>query len=150
MYSIPVPDSYGYVLLSCLVGHLVANTMMSGAVMEARKTFQIGYPNCYATPGYHDKADEFNRVQRGHMNYFEQLTCFTACALIGGLKHPWLSVASSVFFHLGSIFYQKGYADLKLDVKMARYKKGGGLKYIGFFTAIGTTISLSGSICGWW
>jgi glutathione S-transferase len=39
--------------------------------MKARKEYGIGYPNLYATPGYHDKADEFNRVQRSHQNYME-------------------------------------------------------------------------------
>ena len=41
--------------------------------MTARKQYMIRYPNLYATPGYHKNADEFNRVQRGHMNMLETI-----------------------------------------------------------------------------
>lgn len=51
---------------------------------------------------------------------------------------------------LASVLYQKGCADTSLNVKMARYKKGGFIKWIGFFASLGSNVSLSGSMLGWW
>mmetsp|Transcript_18485 Transcript_18485/g.27040 ORF Transcript_18485/g.27040 Transcript_18485/m.27040 type:complete len:155 (-) Transcript_18485:368-832(-) len=149
-FSMEVPNSYGYVILGSVIAPMVTGLYMGGPVMKARKEYNVPYPNCYATPGYHKKADEFNRVQRGHQNYFEGITSYTAMAVIGGLKHPLICSVGGIFFCLGSIFYQKGYADLSLDVKMARYKKGGAIKWIGFFGAMGSCVSLAGSMIGWW
>jgi len=118
--------------------------------MKARTQYNIGYPNLYAVPGKHDKADEFNRVQRGHQNYLEGISLHLAMALVGGLKYPVFCSVSNAFFYLGSIFYQLGYMDTKLDVKMARYQKGGAIKWIGFFGVLGSSISLAGSLIGWW
>jgi hypothetical protein len=42
--------------------------------------------------------------------------------------------------------YQKGYTDTKLDVSMARYGKGGAIKWIGFFTSMVSTIALAYSM----
>jgi hypothetical protein len=42
--------------------------------------------------------------------------------------------------------YQKGYTDKTLDVKFARYKRGGGIKWIGFLISFVSTISLAYSI----
>merc|ERR1712093_769466 len=56
--------------------------------MKARKTLKVPYPNLYAVPGVHEKADEFNRVQRGHQNMFETLSSMIAMTLVGGLKYP--------------------------------------------------------------
>lgn len=118
--------------------------------MKARKDCDVPYPNLYATPGYHKKADEFNRVQRGHQNYIENITGFTAMSLLGGLKHPISVAVGGVLYCLGSVFYQKGYSDLSLDVKMARYKKGGGIKWIGFFVSLYSSVALAGNMVGWW
>ena len=49
----------------------------------------LSRPRSYATPGVHDKADSFNRVQRGHQNFIETQGPIIACALVGGLKHPY-------------------------------------------------------------
>lgn len=48
--SIEVPDNYGYVILSCVVGQMFTAMYMGGPVMEARKKFNVPYPNLYATP----------------------------------------------------------------------------------------------------
>lgn len=53
---------------------------------------------------------------------------------------------SAVFYYIGSILYQKGYIDKTLDVGMARYKKGGALKWIGFFTSLYSTCALAYSM----
>lgn len=70
--------------------------------------------------------------------------------MLGGLKHPLVCVASGVLFTFGSVFYQMGYSDVKLDVATARYKKGGIVKWLGYFSALGSAISLAGSIQKWW
>jgi glutathione S-transferase len=150
MVSLTVPDNYGYVVLGCCVLPFVASTYMGGMVIKSRDSCGVEYPNLYATPGFHKKADDFNRCQRGHQSMFEFLTSFTASGLLGGLKHPKIAAAAGIIFSVGSIFYQIGYADTTLDVKMARYKKGGGIKYVGIMLALGTCVSAAGSMNGWW
>lgn len=54
-------------------------------------------------------------------------------------KFPIANAVGSVFFCVGSILYKMGYSDTKLDVNTARFKKGGGIKYIGLFTALYST-----------
>lgn len=118
--------------------------------MAARKKFNVMYPNLYATPGYHKQADEFNRVQRGHQNSFELMTTFTVTSLLGGLKYPIATSVYGVLFSLGNCLYLLGYADTSLDVKTARYKKGGMLRIVGIMASMASTISLAGSMNGWW
>jgi len=147
---IQVPYAYGYVVLSVGVGTFLVTTMMGGPVMEARKRFNVLYPNLYAVPGYHKNADEFNRVQRGHQNMFESLSCVMVMTLLGGLKHPISCSVGYCLYLLGSYLYLVGYSDSSLDVKMARYKKGGGIKWVGVLWSMGSTVSLAGSMLGWW
>jgi hypothetical protein len=81
---------------------------------------------------------------------FELMTGFTACGLIGGLKHPLLAAGAGVFFSVGSYLYLLGYADMSLDVNMARHLKGGPVNMVGVLMALGTAISSAGSMNGWW
>jgi len=123
---------------------------MGNQVMSARKCCDVPYPNLYATPGFHKKADEFNRCQRGHQAFFEHYTMVAAMCLVGGLKHPITATLGGVFFSVGSVLFLKGYADTSLDVKMARYKKGGLLKWVGVFMSMFTMVSAAGTMNGWW
>ena len=148
--SLQIPQHYGYVILTCVVGPFVTSNVMGAVVMSARKKFGVDYPNLYATPGFHKDADAFNRVQRGHQNMFEALPLFIAAALIGGLKHPIAVAVEGILFCLGSYLYQAGYADTKLAPEKARHQKGGPIKYIGVFGTIGAAISVAGSLIGWW
>ena len=150
--TLTVPANYGYVLLTTVVGStfVVPMFFMGGAVMGARSKFGVDYPNLYATPGYHKEADAFNRVQRGHQNMLESLTSFTVANLIGGLKYPLACSAFAVLYSLGSYLYLVGYADATLDVKTARYQKGGQIKFIGWLGALGATVMVAGSLVGWW
>jgi glutathione S-transferase len=151
MTTLKVPDKYGYVLLTTFLGQfIVSNVIMGGRVMAARQQFNVPYPNMYATPGHHEKADAFNRVQLGHMNIYEQLTLFTAMTLVGGLMHPISCSVYTVLFYVGAILYQIGYSDTKLDVTLARYRKGGWLKWVGFFGAMSSSVALAGNLNGWW
>jgi len=149
-FTLEVPPEYGYVILACGIGPALASMYMGSKVMGARERLKVPYPNLYATPGFHKDADEFNRIQRGHQNLFEFLPTFTVTSMLGGLKHPIACAVSGVLFSVGYILFMVGYSDTKLDVKMARYKKGGMIKWIGYFGAIGSCISLAGSMLGWW
>jgi glutathione S-transferase len=150
IFSVNVPSDYGYVVLAVGVGSFIVPTLMGGAVMKARKEFDVQYPNLYATPGYHKKADEFNRIQRGHQNMFESLSSVSIMTLLGGIQYPRINAGGYVLYLLGSHFYLKGYADTTLDVKMARYQRGGGIKWIGVLCSLVSTVSLGGSMLGWW
>lgn len=118
--------------------------------MTARKDCDVQYPNLYAVPGFHKRADEFNRCQRGHQSFFETLPFVSAMGLAGGLKHPVAAALSGLLFCVGSVLFQIGYADTTLDVKMARYKKGGGLKWVGVLLSMGVCVSAAGTMNGWW
>ncbi len=130
MLSIEIPDNYGYVLLTCGALPAFTNLIMSGAVMKARKQYNVNYPNLYATPGYHEKADDFNRVQRGHQHMFESISDFRINALISGLKFPVFTAICGVVYSLGNYLYLAGYKDTKLDIKTARHKKGGPIHFL--------------------
>ena len=78
------------------------------------------------------------------------MTTFTITSLLSGLKYPLAACAYGVFFSLGNCLYLAGYADATLDVKTARYKKGGMIRVVGVLASIGSTISLAGSMNGWW
>ena len=149
-YTLPVPGDYGYVVLAVGVGSFVVTTMMGIPVMKARKKNDVQYPNLYATPGYHKEADAFNRVQRGHQNMFESLSCVQTMSLLGGLKHPKVAAAGFCLYLAGCHFYMVGYSDMSLDVKTARYRRGGGLKWVGILAGMTTSISLAGSMLRWW
>jgi glutathione S-transferase len=148
--TIQVPSTYGFVLATSIVLQFMTSMYMGGKVMEARKKFNVPYPNLYATPGYHKDADAFNRVQRGHQSYYETFGVFTLAALVGGLKYPLISLACIFMFNIGCCLYQVGYADVTLPVETARYKRGGQIKWIGLLTAIGTAVVASGSFAGLW
>ena len=93
-------------------------------------------PTLAAVPGFHKRADEFNRVQRGHQNFLEGATSYSIMTLLGGLVNPVACAVGSVCFNVGSVLYLKGYADVTLDAKDARYKKGAAIKWIGFLASL--------------
>ena len=88
VFTLTVPKEYGWVVLGAGIGSAVCNIVLSGAVMKGRKELDVPLPNLYATPGFHKKADDFNRIQRSHQNYMEMLDSYIAMTLLGGLKHP--------------------------------------------------------------
>ena len=49
--TITVPAAYGFVILGAGVGPFITNMYLGGAVMSARKKYNIPYPNSYAVPG---------------------------------------------------------------------------------------------------
>jgi glutathione S-transferase len=88
MFTLTVAPAYGLVVIGAGIGPFVTNIFLSGAVMKGRKEYNVQYPNCYATPGYHKNADEFNRIQRSHQNFLEGLDQYIVMTLLGGLKYP--------------------------------------------------------------
>mmetsp|Transcript_51006 Transcript_51006/g.57772 ORF Transcript_51006/g.57772 Transcript_51006/m.57772 type:complete len:155 (+) Transcript_51006:69-533(+) len=141
--TVQVPNEYGWVVLGAGVGSVICNIVLGGPVMKGRKALDVPLPNMYATPGVHKHANEFNRIQRSHQNYMECLDSYIAMTLLGGLQYPIPCAVGTVFYYLGSILYQKGYIDPSLDVGTARYKKGGALKWIGFFTSFYSTCAFA-------
>jgi glutathione S-transferase len=139
MISIEVSPEYGWVILGAGIGSVFTNFYLGGQVMTARKENDVQYPNLYATPGFHKNAEAFNRVQRGHQNYLEGNGGYVVMTLIGGLKHPIACAVGSVLWSVGSILYMKGYADTKLDVNTARYKKGAAIKWLGLLASLYST-----------
>ena len=146
MVSIDVPNGYGWVILGAGVAPFIVSTLLSGQVMKARKEFDVKYPNLYAVPGLHKKADEFNRVQRGHQNFLENVGTYQVLTLLGGLKYPIPCAGGTILFLGGSWLYLIGYSDVKLDVKTARYKKGGAIKHIGLLISLSSACALGYSL----
>ena len=104
----------------------------------------------YATPGFHKEADAFNRVQRGHQAMFETETVTLIASLVAGLQYPIAASFCNLMFYLGSFLYLIGYADTSLNVATARFKRGGGLKWIGVIGSCGMAINVAGKMLGWW
>jgi len=150
MTSITLPEGFGWVGLSVGPLAMIANMLMGGPVMGARKNLDVQYPNLYATPGFHKNADEFNRVQRGHQALFESLSTCQVMALMGGLSFPIASTVGFNLFLLGSFGYAKGYGNMKNDVKTARYKGFGFLKPVGWLVLLCASGASSTKMLGLW
>jgi len=99
VYTLTVPNEYGWVVLGAGIGSVVTNIVLCGPVMKGRKEFGVPYPNLYATPGVHKHADDFNRIQRSHQNYMEMLDSYIAMTLLGGLKYPLACAVGSEWCH---------------------------------------------------
>lgn len=141
MPSIDIPDGYGYVLLTAGVLPAATNFILGFYfVAKARKQFDVKYPNLYAVPGYHNNADEFNRVQRGHQHMFEFLGDFQICSLIGGLQHPIMVAVAGLIWNIGAVLYMIGYKDTSLDAKTARLRKGGVFQPLANFFIVGVAL----------
>ena len=143
MVAIEVPPGYGWVVLTVGFGTSLTNFLLSGPVVKGRKELDVPMPNAYATPGYHKNADEFNRAQRSHQNYLEYVSTYSVTALLGGLKYPITNAIGGALFCIGSLLYQKGYMDKSLDVKTARYQKGGAIKFIGQIIGLVSTCAFA-------
>lgn len=73
---------------------------------------------------------------------FESLSSVIAMVLVGGIRYPLVSAAFSLAYCIGNFFYLQGYADMKKDVKGARYSTPlAALKPIGMFGAFFTCVT---------
>ncbi len=134
--SIDIPDNYALVLFCNGVLPSFVNFYLTTHVMTARKKYDVKLPNLYATPGFHKQADEFNRVQRGHQNIIESISDFRTNSFIAGLYYPNLVAFCGLMHCIGAVLYMAGYKDTSLDVKTARLKKGGPLKFFAGVTVM--------------
>ena len=99
----------------------------------------FAYKNLYATPKHHDKADEFNRIQRGHQNMFETAMFYVPMSIIAGLEHPCAVGLGGMCYCIGCFAYQTGYSK---DAE-ARNKGLGPVKYIGLLTSLICSVKLA-------
>lgn len=149
--SLTIPNHYGYVILTACIGNgFILSTYLGVVVMKARTKYNVPYPNLYATPGLHKEADAFNRYQRGHQAILESLSPYIILSLIGGLQYPITVTIFNIIHIIGCILFQIGYGDTTLDVKDARYQKGGSIKWLSMFGVMYCTIIYSGKCNQWW
>ena len=80
----------------------------------------------------------------------ESLPSFTLSALVAGVCYPVTMSITGLAWSVGAYLFQLGYADTSLDVKMARYKKGGMVFRLANAVAFGACIRMSGKFLGWW
>ena len=150
MMTLQLPEGYIFVVLACVFLPTIMSLLMGAVVMMARKKHSVLYPNLYAVPGLHEEADAFNRIQRGHQNYLEGLSSYTTMSLLGGFHRPHRVAVGGIFFSIGSLLYQIGYSDVKFDAQTARFRRGGFIKWVGFFISLMSTIELFGyPLIGW-
>jgi hypothetical protein len=62
MTSLTLPGNYGYAILGVCVLPMVTCFLMGGVVMNARKTFDVQYPNLY---GYHKRPTSSTECSAG-------------------------------------------------------------------------------------
>lgn len=93
----------------------------------------------YAVPKVHEKADEFNNVQRGHQNMLESAVFWIPLSLVAGLHHPLAVAAGGVCYSIGCLSYLSGYT------KGAEKRNGGlgVLKYVGLLTSLIVSIKFA-------
>jgi glutathione S-transferase len=95
---------------------------------------------------YDNAKPAFNAVQRGHQNMLETHYAMLWLMTLGGLKHPLGSAIAGAVYSVGRIVYAYGYESG--DVKKRVY--GSLFFYPAYFTAVGFTVSLMGTLLGYW
>ena len=111
VFTLTVPNEYGWVVLGAGIGSIVTNIFLSVPVSLARKNLNVPYPNLYAVPGVHKHADEFNRIQRSHQNYMEMLDSYIAMTLLGGLKYPIACAVGCEYLEVQPSYRMVGHCD---------------------------------------
>jgi len=81
-------------------------------------------------------------------NFLENIGDFRFMALIGGVQYPIVCALSGVIYSLGSVLFLLGYSDTSIDVKYARFKKGGAIKYFGLFSVVGCCVRTAFNLIG--
>jgi glutathione S-transferase len=136
-----LPDGYGFAAFLWIPGMYMFHWVLSGSVISARKEFNVKLPNLYAVPGVHKKADEFNAVQRGHMNMMETNHYLQLMALFGSCyssNAAYANAVGGVANMVGCSLYMKAYKKY-YNVEAGRYKTGGAIKYIAHLIGLVTS-----------
>jgi len=104
----------------------------------------VKYPSMYADSAEAEKDKAkfvFNCVQRGHQNALETYPQFLFLLLLGGLKHPVLSVGLGAVWIVGRLVYAYGYA-----TGVPGNRVWGEFHYVGLagllLTSLSTTLTL--------
>ncbi|XP_067003421.1 glutathione S-transferase 3, mitochondrial isoform X2 [Anabrus simplex] len=101
--TLTIPAEYGYCVLVA-VGSAFVLVWKGMKVGQARKKFDVPYPNMYSPTNTH-----FNCIQRAHQNTLENYPQFLMLLLLGGLEWPVVSAVGGTVWLLGRIAYAKGY-----------------------------------------
>ena len=130
---VTIAQSHARCIASSLACASITTVLVPGNDHAAAK------PNPSPRQGVHDKADEFNRVQRGHQNMLESISSVIAATAVGGLRYPRVATGFALAYCVGNFFYLQGYSDMSKDVKGARYTHPlAALKMIGMLGSVVT------------
>ncbi len=145
--SLKVPDRYGYVILSTVLGSLfLVPNLMAVFMKEARRNLAWGIP---FIPGNHRGAEYLSELQRGHQNILDSLPTVALAALIGGLRHPLLCTfysalhAAECYLYLDCIYSSLGHKKNGEADKVAGYLTDWGVQGTGFYGTVSAAVSVA-------
>ena len=117
-YNAHINSSYSYTLLS------VVSTFFTGAFLGMRvgafrKAAKVPYPYEYASyeqvttaaPAQAKLLDNFNRAQRGHQNFNENIALVVGAILITGITYPTAAPVLGFTWSVNRIIYALGYTN---------------------------------------
>eukprot|EP00992_Anisonema_acinus_P001576 TRINITY_DN10498_c0_g2_i2.p2 TRINITY_DN10498_c0_g2~~TRINITY_DN10498_c0_g2_i2.p2 ORF type:complete len:142 (-),score=41.95 TRINITY_DN10498_c0_g2_i2:51-476(-) len=103
-----IPADFGYVVL--VVGlSWVMNIFLIVQVAQARKRYNVQYPNLYAPAG-HKNAAAFDSVQRAHQNTLENFAPLQLLMVLSGLVFPRQAASFGLLWVVARVIYGAGYA----------------------------------------
>ncbi|KAI1611469.1 glutathione S-transferase [Exophiala viscosa] len=112
VYTVTVPDNYGYVVLVAL-GLTPVMAFGQGLVSGSlRKPAKVPYPNPYASEQQakeNQAAHKFNCSQRSHGNLLENMPQTMIFMLFAGLEYPTAAAALGVGWLVFRAIYAYGY-----------------------------------------
>ncbi|XP_067003419.1 glutathione S-transferase 3, mitochondrial isoform X1 [Anabrus simplex] len=135
--TLTIPAEYGYCVLVA-VGSAFVLVWKGMKVGQARKKFDVPYPNMYSPTNTH-----FNCIQRAHQNTLENYPQFLMLLLLGGLEWPVVSAVGGTVWLLGRIAYAKGYYTGDPKKRMQ-----GAFGYLGLFAMLAATTKLGLRLIG--
>ncbi|CAG9461028.1 unnamed protein product [Pedinophyceae sp. YPF-701] len=108
MVAVELTKGHGAVGLAAL-GAVILHNYFGACVMKARKQYKVTYPKMYAE-GDSAEAKAFNSVQRGHMNYVENLPQYIILQVASSFQYPMASAVLGGTYLLGRLLYFQGYS----------------------------------------
>jgi glutathione S-transferase len=111
MKEIILVKDHVYPLIAGMLAYLLNAYLGFIFVGMARKKYKIEYPNLYEAPNQEGKLKTpFNRYQRGHMNFVENLSCFYFLLGTASLFNPILAGYLGMIWVFGRLVYAIGYS----------------------------------------
>eukprot|EP00992_Anisonema_acinus_P009708 TRINITY_DN5902_c0_g1_i1.p1 TRINITY_DN5902_c0_g1~~TRINITY_DN5902_c0_g1_i1.p1 ORF type:complete len:142 (+),score=28.38 TRINITY_DN5902_c0_g1_i1:33-458(+) len=137
-----IPADFGYVVL--VVGlSWIMNIFLIVQVAQARKKYNVQYPNLYAPTG-HKHAEAFDCIQRAHQNTLENFAPIQILMVLNGLLFPRAAAGFGLIWVLARVIYGIGYAKGGASGRMA----GAALSHVGDFPLMFLTFYSGASIAG--